>query len=126
LHQYVTTASRKEVAHRPYTVNGGLRAICSSICRANVADGKAALVALKVHRPRLILLDLTMPEMEGGRFREEQERLDDRELASIPIVLLSARPDHHEHASRIGAVAAIPKPINLDRLLAVIREHYRR
>lgn len=87
-------------------------------------DGNAALLALRTHRPGLILLDLMMPEMDGRRFRQEQLQLEDRELASIPIILLSARPDHETHASGLGAVAAIRKPIDLDRLLAAVRRYF--
>jgi DNA-binding response OmpR family regulator len=88
------------------------------------ADGNAALLALKAHRPRLILLDLMMPEMDGQRFRQEQLDLADRELASIPIILLSARPDHETHAKGLDAVATIRKPIDLDRLLAAVRNYF--
>lgn len=88
-----------------------------------VSNGYAALDAVKAHRPWLILLDLMMPEMDGRRFREEQRQLDDAELASVPIILVSARRDHAIYAG-LDAVATIPKPIDLDRLLAAARRHY--
>jgi len=87
-------------------------------------NGNAALMALRTHRPRVILLDLMMPEMDGRQFRQEQQQLADRELASIPIILLSARPDHDDYASALGAVATIRKPINLDRLLTAVRKYF--
>lgn len=82
------------------------------------------VLALTSHRPRLIVLDLMMPEMDGRRFREQQRQLADHELASIPIILLSARPDHDDYASALDAVATIRKPIDLDRLHAVVRTYF--
>jgi CheY-like chemotaxis protein len=86
-------------------------------------DGRAALAALHAHRPCLILLDLMMPKMDGFSFREAQQALPDRELATIPIVALTAMPGHRDHAARMGAVASLQKPVDLDRLLALVRDY---
>ena len=51
------------------------------------------LAALRENRPFLILLDLSMPVMDGWRFRAEQQRLPDGELAGVPVVVLSALSD---------------------------------
>jgi two-component system chemotaxis response regulator CheY len=103
--------------------------LCDLLASADIpcvtaTDGNAALLALRVHRPRVILLDLMMPEMDGRKFRQEQQQLADPELASVPIILLSARPDHDEYARALGAIATIRKPIDLDRLLGEIRKYF--
>src|SRR4051812_45843617 len=51
-------------------------------------NGQAALLVL-YHRPRphLILLDLTMPVMDGWEFRRQQEQ--DPELSSIPVAVVT-------------------------------------
>ena len=55
----------------------------------SAADGREALDRLRRDlRPSLILLDLTMPVMNGWQFRAEQRR--DPALSEIPVVVLSA------------------------------------
>jgi CheY-like chemotaxis protein len=75
---------------------------------------------LKDHRPWLILLDLMMPGMDGPSFREAQQRLEDPGLASIPVVILSARTDLESFQLRMGAAGFVYKPVDLDRLLALL------
>ena len=48
-------------------------------------------------------------------------RLLDPTLAGIPVVILSALHDCQREAERLGAVDVIPKPIDFDRMLAVVR-----
>jgi CheY-like chemotaxis protein len=55
-----------------------------------VASGQAALDRLKAGaRPRLILLDLMMPEMNGWQFLERAQA--DATLGAIPVVIMTAR-----------------------------------
>lgn len=84
-------------------------------------NGMTALAALREHRPCVVLLDLSMPVMDGWRFREEQQRLHDGELAGVPVVILSALSDAPRHAERLGAVDLIPKPIDFDRMVAIVK-----
>lgn len=63
---------------------------CAGIPIVTAANGAEALLRLRESRPCLILLDLWMPEMDGWRFREEQQRLADITLAGVPVVILSA------------------------------------
>jgi CheY-like chemotaxis protein len=79
------------------------------------ANGEEALaVALQQH-PRLILLDLMMPGMDGFAFRGAQLRSP--EVANIPVILISGLDDDAQIARRIGPMAEVPKPINTDKLL---------
>jgi CheY-like chemotaxis protein len=82
-------------------------------------DGQDALRVLRGGlRPRLILLDLMMPRMSGAEFRVVQQA--DPELASLPVVLLSADGRMEEKAQALGVNGAIRKPIDLDELFATI------
>src|SRR5215471_14307155 len=54
-------------------------------------------------KPCVILLDMTMPVMDGWEFRKAQR--NDPELASIPVALLSSRPNIEEAARSVGAAA---------------------
>ena len=95
----------------------------NGVATVSAENGKAGLTALREHSPSLVLLDLSMPVMDGWRFREEQQRLPDPHLASVPVVLLSAHTDLAQHASALGAVDVLPKPIDLDRLIDVVRRY---
>jgi CheY-like chemotaxis protein len=86
----------------------------------SAANGREALDRLhEMAPPSLILLDLMMPVMDGEQFRAEQLR--DPALASIPVVVLSAHAHAEERAARIGAVACLRKPFDVDVLLEQVR-----
>jgi two-component system, response regulator, stage 0 sporulation protein F len=87
-------------------------------------NGLEGLSALRQHVPSLILLDLTMPVMDGWTFREQQRRLSDPRLADVPVVVISALNDSERHAKALGAVGVIPKPVDFDRMLSVVRQYY--
>lgn len=86
-------------------------------------NGKEGLQALQKHRPCLIFLDLSMPVMDGWRFREEQKRLSEKTLANVPVVIVSALPDCERHAEALGAVECLHKPVDFDRLIMLAQEY---
>jgi CheY-like chemotaxis protein len=53
------------------------------------ADGPKALEMLRQHRPDAMILDLTMPGMDG--FQVLQEKVKDPLIREIPVVISSAR-----------------------------------
>ena len=68
--------------------------------------------------PCVILLDLMMPIMNGWQFRHEQRQ--DRDLARIPVVVVSAKTDSAQHAAWLEADAYLEKPLSLGRLLEIV------
>ena len=88
-----------------------------------VADGLAVLASVARERPRMILLDLMMPRLDGFKVAEQLKA--DPETASIPIVAISAlaRPDDREAALAAGCDEFVRKPFELDELERVIRTH---
>ena len=85
-------------------------------------NGQDALDLLqRGERPCVILLDLMMPVMDGWEFRERQ--LQDPTLASIPVVLVTARGDAPAINRRLGTVAALQKPIDLDQIGALVERY---
>jgi len=54
-----------------------------------VADGRAALDAVRVHRPDLVVTDVMMPLLDGFGF--VQALRHDPKLAATPVLMLSAR-----------------------------------
>ena len=92
--------------------------------RAEVAgDGLAVLASVQRERPRMILLDLMMPGLDG--FQVTRQLKADPATANIPIVAVSAmaRPDDREAALAAGCDDFIRKPFELDDLEVVIRTY---
>jgi CheY-like chemotaxis protein len=84
------------------------------------ADGLQALDVLASWRPRLILLDLMMPELDGWGFRSAQRARPD--IADIPVIVLSATRDLEARTVAMGAARVFSKPFDLDALLAAIEQ----
>jgi len=88
----------------------------------SVGDGRQAFDLLRRGlRPCVILLDLSLPEMTGEEFRLVQLR--HAYLATIPVVICSAREDARQVARSLHAPAVLEKPIDADRLLHAIEQH---
>ena len=84
------------------------------------ANGRAALDLLRSGaRPRLILLDLTMPEMDGWAFRQAQ--LEDAQLREIPVVVMSASRGVDDAV--LGGAEILKKPVGLDEILAAVERN---
>jgi CheY-like chemotaxis protein len=77
--------------------------------------GRAALEAIAQAVPRLILLDLMMPVMNGWELLKELARCPKR--SGIPVIIVSAT------ASDVpaGAVAVLRKPVDVQHLLDTLR-----
>jgi len=90
-------------------------------------DGLEALHLLRAvrHRapdvPCLVLLDLKMPRLSGHEFRRAQ--LGDPIVASVPVAVMSGAVDLQQRAEALGAVATVPKPIDCNALLDVVRRY---
>jgi CheY-like chemotaxis protein len=84
------------------------------------SNGQEALHRLgeAVSNPGVILLDLMMPVMDGWEFRTAQR--SDPRYASIPVVVLSAGAGSEGSLGRLAPDAYLPKPFELERLLAVV------
>ena len=80
------------------------------------ANGREALDILERWKPCVILLDLTMPVMDGWAFRAEQKRSG----STVPVVLLSAAGELSGHQRALDAAAVIAKPFDIDRVISTI------
>ena len=83
-------------------------------------NGREALEAISQSMPRVILLDLKMPVMNGwafvARFRELYQH-------AAPIVVMSAIDAAGRRAAEIGAEDWIAKPFDAAALTAMVRRH---
>ena len=85
-------------------------------------DGLEGLTKAEFKRPDLILLDLMMPDVSGGRMFDEMQRHP--ATAGIPIVVVTGKPDAHQiFDDQIGPDNVIMKPFEADTLLARIEAH---
>jgi CheY-like chemotaxis protein len=86
------------------------------------SNGRDAMDRLGEFRePCLILLDLMMPVMNGWEFMQQRRKLGDTILA-IPVVLISAIASVAD-LERTGARAFLRKPVDLEALLRMVRQH---
>jgi two-component system, OmpR family, response regulator CpxR len=86
-------------------------------CAVNGADALARLD--RSETPGLILLDLTMPVMDGWSFRATQR--GDPRLARIPTVVVTANLAGETRGdAELAADALLAKPFDLDRLIDTV------
>lgn len=81
------------------------------------ASGEEALACLKTHEVRLLLLDVTLPGIDGFTVCSQV-----RKTAGIPILIISARVGKEDQLNgfRLGADDYIEKPVDPDLLVAKI------
>ena len=85
------------------------------------ASGADALTLARAHRPDLVLMDLRLPDMDGG---EALRRLRiDRATAAIPVVAVTAVAGAREALLAAGFAGYVDKPIDPLELPAVVRRH---
>jgi DNA-binding response OmpR family regulator len=86
-------------------------------------DGRAALRAIAEHRPRLVVLDLMLPEVDGMTVIR-RARAD----GDVPILVLSARSAVGDRVLGLseGADDYLPKPFSPAELVARVRTILRR
>jgi len=91
---------------------------------ATAENGAQALQLLDdaLPSPCLILLDLMMPVMDGWTFLEHLKRHPGDRRAALPVAVVSAASDLTGVTERYGC-DVLRKPIDLDRLLDVARQH---
>ncbi len=89
---------------------------CEGYRVATAANGVEALQRLGQLQPSLIVLDVTMPVLDGVGVAQELRRRG----SSIPILLVSALDDVAEQAQRLGAVGYLEKPFDLVTLLSTV------
>ncbi|QRN99273.1 response regulator [Archangium violaceum] len=95
------------------------RAILSGHYALNTAsNGKEALEKVGLVQPAAILLDLSMPEMDGD---EVLRRLKANPVTSpIPVIIISSEAARAEACLALGAELFLAKPFRADELLSAV------
>jgi CheY-like chemotaxis protein len=83
------------------------------------AHGAEALRILGAgYRPAVIVLDLMLPVMDGWETRARL--LADRELADIPVLIVSGIANDEAEVAPLRAAAYLTKPVTMQRLIDAI------
>ncbi len=86
---------------------------------ATARNGKEALERLRsAPLPRLIILDLFMPEMDGWEFRRAQ--LKDAKLRDIPVVVMTGASVY----AGIDANVIVHKPLDVERFVSLVERYF--
>ena len=84
------------------------------------ADGYEAIDVLKEHNPDLVLMDLSLPLMDGltaTRYIKDMKQ-------GVPVVAVTAHTNYYcEKAIEAGCDEVISKPVEFDKLQTAI-SHY--
>ncbi|MBE7183031.1 MAG: response regulator [Methylobacterium mesophilicum] len=81
------------------------------------SDGKTGLVLADALKPKVILLDVTMPRMDGWEVLRNLK--SDPRLAAIPVVMCTVIDEKHLGFS-LGAADYLVKPVDWDHLKEVM------
>jgi DNA-binding response OmpR family regulator len=86
-------------------------------------DGRSGLRALHAAPPDLVLLDVSMPDLDGW---QTLERI--RDLSDVPVIMLTARGDELERVRGLqaGADDYVTKPFGRQELVARVQSLLRR
>jgi CheY-like chemotaxis protein len=96
----------------------------------HVLDGSEALAFLRKQepryadapRPRLVLLDLNMPRMNGREFLQRL-RTEEKRFIDIPVVVFSTSEYERDKEScyALGANDFVTKPVDIDEFIAAVK-----
>jgi CheY-like chemotaxis protein len=83
-------------------------------------SGKAGVALAETHHPKLILLDLNLPDIHGSEVLQQLQK--DPATARIPVVVMSgdATPSQIERLLVLGARNYLTKPFEVEPFLAVV------
>jgi CheY-like chemotaxis protein len=88
----------------------------SDLVAVGASNGEEALALAGRCLPRLILLDMNMPVLDGWQFLQKRDA--DEALRRVPVVIISAAPG--DQLPRGGVEGLLSKPLDEGALLATI------
>jgi two-component system, sensor histidine kinase and response regulator len=85
-------------------------------------DGQAAMEAIELFHPKLMLLDIMMPTMDGWAVLEELMQIPSEKRPRVIVVSALSSLRDRARAAEMGADAYVPKPFNVEDLLEVLHD----
>jgi CheY-like chemotaxis protein len=104
--------------------DAAIRMLCSVCLRAHgievieAEDGTQGLELVRRKRPDLVLLDVSMPGLDGFEVGELVRR--HRKTRHIPLMFLSGEAENDTRARELGAIACLAKPFDPVALSSLI------
>ncbi len=86
--------------------------------------GTRALAAAREFRPDLVILDVMMPDVDGGTVAAQLA--EDKDLKHVPVIFLTAivtKAETVPTGSPIGGHTFLAKPVSLKNLITCIKSH---
>jgi Response regulators consisting of a CheY-like receiver domain and a winged-helix DNA-binding domain len=87
-------------------------------------QGSKAIATARQFKPDLVILDVMMPDVDGGTIAADLAETQD--MKHIPVVFLTAiltKEEAGQSGSRIGGNLVLAKPVNLKDLITCIDKH---
>jgi CheY-like chemotaxis protein len=85
---------------------------------STAVNGREALLKIAQLKPAAVLLDLSMPEMDGDEVLSRMR--SDPQLARIPVIVVSSEKQRAEACLEAGARAFLGKPVRAQDLLSLV------
>jgi|SRR5438309_7733854 len=83
-------------------------------------DGEQSLEIARRARPDVVILDMMMPRRSGLEVLTALR--NDKDLAEIPVIVLTAQPAARDDALREGADVVMVKPFEPEEITAAVEE----
>jgi CheY-like chemotaxis protein len=79
-------------------------------------NGYEGLQRVATDHPALVLLDLTMPVLDGYGFLRHLQQTD----RHLPVIVISVNAHEVLRSEQAGVIGTCPKPFDLDHLVAAV------
>lgn len=84
-------------------------------------NGVEGIEAIRAGKAEMVFLDLTMPEMDGYQVLEAMK--EERHKSIVIVISGDIQPEARDRVMALGALEFIKKPINKEKLEAVLKNY---
>lgn len=107
---------RNQLTNHIHVVYDGVEALDFLFCRGEYANRSCA------NNPKLVLLDLNMPKLNGLEVLKEIRSND--KMAGIPVVILTTSSEERDliESYRLGVNSYIVKPVDFEQFSDAVRQ----
>ena len=92
-------------------------------CFITAIDGESAIIMAQTYKPKLILLDMMLPDLSGIEVANYLKQDPQTKEILIVAVTAMARNEDRERFAKAGCEDCITKPYIIDELEAMIRRY---